>query len=276
MNALHDSLSSTLPPPPAALRTDLEPLVTTVTATYRRLNALYFGRAEIARAGLLPGKVSMLIEGQPGFSALGTLNPSGGLSGMARTYNALNLRVGDTVECVVTGPSQLLVTATRRTVSTPSADDTPEPAADAALKPATESVFLRQRLRPIHIDLFSPENLNRWEPENEPDVYMAFGVLQEYTRFRYCCATSRELLDRLGFQAATKPDAILVNDNTGEYVVAEFKMRSSSFKLNHQPSDVDVLVVWFDDEPDKTKLPPDVLCLRDIAREAAQETINGR
>jgi hypothetical protein len=134
-------------------------------------------------------------------------------------------------------------------------------------------VFQRQRLRPIHIELFSPENLNRWVPENEPDVYMAFGVLQEYTRYRYCCATSKRLLDLLGFQADTKPDAVLVDDNTGEYVVAEFKMRSSAYCENHKPGDVDVLIVWEHDSDESDKLPPHVLSLREIAREAAQELI---
>jgi hypothetical protein len=45
--------------------------------------------------------------------------------------------------------------------------------------------------------------------------------------------------------------------------------------LNHQPGDVDVLIVWDHDEPDTTKLPPEVVSFRDIARAAAQELIRG-
>lgn len=268
---MSDIHTDTTSPSPIAASAETHQLVTTVTASYKKLNALYFGRAEIERVCLKPGKVSLLIDSQPGFSALGTLSPAGGLTGMARTYNELKLQVGDSVEFAVTGPSQLLATATHRGATTPE-----EAAIPAVVVTPVESVFLRQRLRPIHIELFSPENLNRWEPENEPDIYMAFGVLQEYTQFRYCCATSKQLLDRLGFKADSKPDAILINANNDEYVVAEFKMRSSSFKGNHKSSDVDVLIVWFDDETDKQQLPPDVLCLRDIAREVAQETINSR
>lgn len=242
-----------------------------VTAGYKKLYVLYFGRLAIIEPGLSPGKVSLLIHDKPGFSAQGTLSASGALSGMARAYNELNIQVGDIVECEVTSANQVLVTGVMR--GAPYVVETPRTSDSTAV--AAESVFQRQRLKSIHIELFSPENLNRWEPENEPDIYMAFGVLQEYTRFRYCCATSRQLLDKLGFKADTKPDAILVNDGTSEYVVAEFKMQSSSFDGNHKPSDVDVLIVWDDDERDRSKLPPDVLCLREIAREAAQEIIKG-
>jgi hypothetical protein len=73
--------------------------------------------------------------------------------------------------------------------------------------------------------------------------------------------------------ADTKPDAVLVDDETSEYLVAEFKMRSSAFALNHQPDDVDVLIVWEDDERDRSRLPRAVVSLRDIARTAAKELI---
>jgi hypothetical protein len=48
-------------------------------------------------------------------------------------------------------------------------------------------------------------------------------------------------------------------------------MKSSSFKLNHAATDIDVLVVWEDDVEDATdrkKLPRIVISLRDIAKSA--------
>jgi len=58
-----------------------------------------------------------------------------------------------------------------------------------------------------------------------------------------------------------------------EYLVAEFKMSSSAFTSNHNKEDIDVLVVWDDDESERTRLPDHVRCLRDIARSAAMEII---
>ena len=113
-----------------------------------------------------------------------------------------------------------------------------------------------------------PENLNDWEPQTEPDVYLVFGVLQKYTEFRYCCGASKALLDKLGakYEEAAKPDAILIEAITGRYLMAEWKKYSSDFQKNHDKNDVDVLVCWLDNENDKGKLPPRVLALQDIAR----------
>ena len=196
---------------------------------------------------------------------------------MVKLYAALSLKAGDTVVAEVVNAAQIQVIEVRRASGGTALVSEPVTLSDpgSGHAPVAESVFVRQRLKPLHIELFSPENLNRWEPETETDVYMAFGVLQEYTRFRYCCGASKALLDRLGFKANAKPDAILVKEDTGEYTMTEFKMQSSAFALNHQPGDVDVLIVWDHDEPDTTKLPPEVVSLRDIARAAAQELIRG-
>ncbi|MDZ7790392.1 MAG: hypothetical protein U5L08_07875 [Xanthomonadales bacterium] len=66
----------------------------------------------------------------------------------------------------------------------------------------------------------------------------------------------------------------LIHRDTGEYIMAEWKMRSTAFKRNHSPEDVDVLVCWIDDEGDRGNLPRDVLDLREIARLAASEAIS--
>jgi hypothetical protein len=247
---------------------------TEITPTYLRLYILNLGRDSVSTGRIARiSKVSAFIKSSPGVSAQGSVSIHGGVSGMSRIYKALNLASGDMIQYEIDSPNQITIVSVRKAgvttaASTPPQSITPPP-------PTKDSVFVRQKLRPLHIELFTPENLNRWEPENEPDVYMAFGVLQEYTNYRYCCATSKSLLDRLGFTAGTKPDAILVAEDTGEYLIAEFKMKSSDFSKNHKSGDVDVLVVWEADETDSSKLPLAVLPLREISKTAAQELISG-
>jgi len=76
---------------------------------------------------------------------------------------------------------------------------------------------------------------------------------------------------------AAKPDAILIDLVTDEYLMAEWKMKSSAFMLNHSPNDVDVdvLVCWHDDETDRAEVPWRVISHREVARTAAGKTING-
>jgi hypothetical protein len=243
-----------------------------VTPGYRALFAFYFGTPAIRAAGLAPGRYTVTVRSRPELAAEGNMNANGALTGMSPLYRGLALRDGDVIEAEESGPMALAITGVQRRGLPEHASPAP-PHASSDSPEAIRPVFQRQQLRALHIEMFSPENLNRWEPATETDVYMAFGVLQEYTRHRYCCATSQALLDRLGFNAPTKPDAILIDNDTREYLVAEFKMRSSAFALNHRPEDVDVLVVWEDDVADKAGLPREVVCLREIARQAAQELI---
>ena len=245
-----------------------------ITSGYARIFTFYFGAADMRAAGLSPGRVVVTVRENPSLTAEGNLNTNGALSGMSPLYRGLSLQDGDMIEAEPAGATAIVVTGIIRSggyrdVDLPTLPE--ENSAQGSIRP----VFQRQQLRALHIEVFSPENLNRWEPSTETDVYMAFGVLQEYTRHRYCCATSQALLDRLGFEAPTKPDAILVDNDTREYLVAEFKMRSSAFALNHKPEDVDVLVVWDDDAKDRLALPREVVSLREIARQAAQELIRG-
>jgi hypothetical protein len=152
----------------------------------------------------------------------------------------------------------------------------PVPAPSPSLEKT--GAFTRHRFRHLHIEAFEPTNLANWEPETETDVHMAFGVLQDATDYRYCCGVSDALLSRLdpefasrwkGETKRTKPDAILIFVPSDEYCLAEWKMRSSDFKRNHAPDDVDVLVCWEDDEPDRTTVPEVVLALKQVARTVA-------
>lgn len=88
------------------------------------------------------------------------------------------------------------------------------------------------------------------------------------------CA-SKAVLDKLGatYEGTAKPDAILIDRLSDEYIMAEWKKYSSEFKDNHQPEDVDLLVCWTDNEKDRNKLPAKVLALHTIAKTAAETTL---
>ena len=69
----------------------------------------------------------------------------------------------------------------------------------------------------------------------------------------------------------TKPDAVLIERATGQYLIAEFKMTAKEFTLNHSRDDIDVLVCWDNNETDLTGLPPVVLGLRSLLEKAVKE-----
>lgn len=237
-----------------------------ITPSYVSLRSLYLGTEAMKHEHLEPGMVTALLEDDDDFAIEGKLNPQGYLSGMAKLYRRLTLKAGMELAFDVNDDGNLIITP-------------PEPlpdegdAVELEPPPKAETVFARMGLKRIHIEPFRPENLDNWEPENETDVYMAFGVLQEFTDFQYCCATSKALLDRLGAlyqdEGAAKPDAILIDRTTDEYLMAEWKKFSSDYKSNHGPQDVDVLVCWHDNEKDRTVLPPRVLALHGVAKTAA-------
>jgi len=232
---------------------------TTIKESYLELRSIYI----VKEAGLEPGKITVLIEGQPDFSAEGKLNSQGILSGMAKLYKKLSLKVEAKLKFSVTNDKNLLIEPPPLELPIPTS---PEP-------PPVQTVFEAKNLRYIHIEPFRPENLDNWEPENETDVYLAFGVLQDYTDYQYCCAASQALLNKLGakYENSSKPDAILIDRASDQYLMAEWKKLSSDFKSNHKPEDVDVLVCWIDDETERGSLPKHVLALHSVAKKAAQE-----
>ncbi len=134
-----------------------------------------------------------------------------------------------------------------------------------------KTVFQRQQLRHLHVEPFTFGNLRSWTPHTEADVYMVFGVLSEYTDYRYCCGASKALLQKLGYKADTKPDAILIDRTTDEYLMAEFKVNSKEFASNHKPEDVDVLICWEHDGGANEKLPKRVVALRTLLEQAIQD-----
>lgn len=237
---------------------------TKIKDSYVTLRSLYLGVDAVKENQLVSGdRLTVVVEDSPEVWAQGMLNPGHGVSGMAKLYTALRLKTGDTLTFKVAQPGGPIVVI-------PSASPVSPPAAAAP----GETVFKRMNLKHLHIEPFRPENLFNWEPENETDIYLALGVLQEYTDFEYCCATSQALLDSLGATHSSKPDAILIDRNTGEYLVAEMKKYASAFKSNHSVEDVDVLVCWVDDETERSKVPARIVVLSKVARVASAQRLD--
>ena len=238
-----------------------------VRQSYIELRGLNLGTAFIREAQLQPGqKLPMLVEGLDPGQTSGTLDKSGFVGGLAILYRGYDLKAEDTVSVEWDGTVLRLAPRDKSKITDVAASGN----SDGQMV-GPDHVFERNQLRHIHIAPFSPGNLESWLPHSEPDVYLVFGRLSELTDYRYCCGASKELLQSLGYKSATKPDAILIDAATGQYLMAEFKMLSKDFKTNHGPTDVDVLVCWVDDETDKKRLPKRVLELKSLIDRAIQE-----
>lgn len=238
----------------------------TIKRSYSELRSLYIGVDGRKHSNYRTGKVTVFLANDAGFSIEGTLNSAGYLSGMAKLYKKLNLLEGTEVKYSILEDGSIKIL---------SPEIAPEP---VITRGSTEikTVFQAKQLKHIHIEPFRPESLNTWEPETETDIYLAFGVLQQFTDYQYCCGASKALLTKLGalYDDSSRPDAILISRITDEYMMAEWKKYSSDFKLNHKADDVDVLVCWLDDELDRPSLPRTVLALHNVAKVAATTAID--
>ncbi len=244
----------------------------TGTATVRRsyidLRGLNLGTDFLRETDVTPGqKLGIAIEGLPEVEAEGTINGQGFIGGLAVLYREFELREGDRIGVSYDGTSVVLSPPPDRVRVARGVDTEAAPGVVEYVP-----VFDRDRLRHVHIERFAPGNLRRWVPQSEPDVYMVFGVLAEKTDYRYCCGVNSQLLQRLGYSTErTKPDAILMDAASGQYMMAEFKMYSKDFSFNHKPEDVDVLVCWIHDEKDLARLPQMVLELKGLLLKALEE-----
>jgi hypothetical protein len=90
--------------------------------------------------------------------------------------------------------------------------------------------------------------------------------------YEYCSGTDVELLRDLNFpvDAHEKPDCIVVDKATGDYLIAEFKIKSSRFKANHNAEAIGLLFCWDHDAPPGSELP-EVVCLYDVLIAAINE-----
>lgn len=233
-------------------------------------------------------KYPILIRNLADGGASGTLQKTYVITGLAKLYRNFKLKpeidqvfiefVDGTV--VIIPPAHVVSEAPE--AEPPKQDDPGQPAESKPLEnpPVAHTVFARQQLKHIHIPEFAPANLFGWSPETEVDVFLVFGKLAELTDYRYCCGASKGLLDKLGYKAQPKiiagseknpkPDSILIDRATDEYLVSEFKMNSADFKGNHSKEDVDVLICWIDDETDRSVLPNKVLSLKTLRENAVK------
>lgn len=238
-----------------------------ITDNYVKMRFVSIGREFSSRNNLQPGQqysiriVDETVEEV--FETRGTLTKSYILGGLSILYRNYELITGDEINIEYNG-SRVLITppkdkkkcaVTYPAIMLDSGDET--------IKEQTCSVFDRKCLKHIHIESFAERNFREWTPKTEADVYLVFGAISEFTDYKYCCGTSADLLKKLGYDYSetSKPDAILIDRATDEYLISEFKMKSSGFKSNHKKEDIDVLICWVDDETDRDLLPNNVLCL---------------
>ncbi len=226
--------------------------------SYVQLRSIYLGSEAIENNEISPGTVYVSIKDDDEFYVEGTINQQGYLTGMTKLYKRLKLTEGSTITFSVLDNESIVVESSENKKTQTEEFSSEE----------KQTVFDKNSFKYIHIETFRPENLKIWKPETETDVYLAFGVLQEYTDYQYCCGASSSLLKRLGanYDESSKPDAILIDRITNQYLMAEWKKFSSEFKTNHKPDDVDVLVCWEDNELDKSKLPQKIVELKLTAK----------
>ena len=223
---------------------------------YKTLNSINLGREFVTDNKLVPGKrYSILIEGSD-TESYGTLQHSGVIGGFAALYrNFPDLQAGTEIEVEYDG--------TRLRVSVPDAE--PKiPATDE--EEGQKYVLDVKEAHRVHIEPYAPGSLNTWEPKGEPDVYMVFGRLAEYTKYRYCCAASTEILRKFGIDISPTPDAVLIEEGSDRYLIAEFEVASKKFKQHdHKKEDVDILVCWVKSHPpEEDHEYPRLLVLKDL------------
>jgi hypothetical protein len=249
---------------------------TTIRNSHIELYAIYlpteFVRANEIQIGI---KYDIKIEGLESPDATGTMTQSYMLGGLSKLYRFYSLEDGDQIsidfqdDVIIIEPPKNKIKGGAPSPAVEPSDGAASNQADGSVTP---TVFERKKLKHIHIPEFAPANLHGCNPETETDVFLVFGRLSENTDYRYCCGCSKDLLDKLGYAAkpmgadkpGAKPDAFLIDRATDEYLIAEFKIYSSDFTLNHHAEDVDVLVCWLHDEKDHSKLPERVLALKDL------------
>lgn len=233
-----------------------------LSRSYKEISSLNLGADFVREANLAAGKTyPITVEGMDDVELSGTLQRTGLIGGLAAMYRHFpHLPPNAEFEVSFDGTTIHIQ---------PPGTPTPLPPVDAA---ASQSNYVldRKDARRIHILPYDPASLNTWEPKGEPDVYMVFGRLAQFTEYRYCCASSKEVLNKFGIDIDPKPDAILVEEGTDRYIISEFEVVSSSFlKHGHKKDDIDLIVCWKDDETDpiaRDKLPK-VLALHKLLQD---------
>jgi hypothetical protein len=235
-----------------------------VTESAKSLSSLSLGSEFVRNNKLETGKTySLLVEGVQSSELRGTLQTTTLIGGLAAMYRAYpGLKPDDEVEVEALGNSLKF--------TPPGVIASPTPPDSDATK--SEYALERMRARSIFVEPYEPGAINRWEPKSETDVYMVYGRVAQFTPYRFCCATSMEILNKFGIKIEPKPDALLIESGTDRYLIAEFEVRASTFLVHgHKKDDIDVLVCWRNDIPDRSSELPKVLCLEELIKELIEK-----
>ncbi len=227
-----------------------------ISETYLSNGSLYLG-INVTRGELSPGSIIVRSDNIDN-AFIGQLSKNGTVSGLSKMYRALKIKPGVSVEYKAISDSEIILNF------------------DFSCDNASDNASLNW----CHFEPFRVTNFEHWNPTGENDILVAFGALMQFTEYEYCRYTAKDDLHKIGYfdldqrYNPNKPDAIVFNKKTREYLIAEFKIKSSLFKSNHKPNDVAVLFVWEDDEKDRTHLPATVISLKDLAKSTLRNTLN--
>jgi len=234
-----------------------------LSETYKSIYSFPIGIKAI-NSKLNVGPVSIFINNQENVYT-GRLNGNGVISGLSQLFRDKNLESGMAFTYKNNDINSIVLYLN---------DDanlneiTGNPVADSPSK----------KLKWPHNEIFHPDNFKCWIPNNEFDVCFAFGFLHHMTSYSYCCALNNKLISKIEYferisTAKIKPDAVLHDKYSNEYLIAKFALNSSDYKKHHTSNDVDVLIVWRDDEKKRSHLPMQVIELYELSKEAFANTL---
>ena len=234
-----------------------------LSETYKNIYSLPIGMKAINNK-LRVGPVSIFINNRQEIYG-GKLNENGVISGLSQLFREQNLRSGMMFSYENHDVDSILLYLND----------------DSAKNEMTGNQFAdspSKKLKWPHNEICHPDNFKRWSPNSEIDVFFAFGLLHYMTNYSYCCALTNEVIAQIEYfdrisTAKRKPDAILHNKHTNHYLIAKFESNSSDYKKRHNPNDVDVLIVWRDNETNRSHLPMQVVELYSLAKEVSANTL---
>lgn len=229
-----------------------------LTETYKNIYSLPIGMKAINHR-LNVGPVTITIKNHNKFYN-GTLNVNGVISGLSQMFHEFNLESGMGFTYKNHEMNAIQLAFERDMTSSDSGylfTDSPS-----------------AKLTWHHHEIASSDNCHRWQPIDGLDVCYAFGLLHDKTEYSYCRSFSEADLEAMAYfkkipTASRKPDAILHHQPSNRYLIAKFESHSSDYKKHGSSNDVDVLVVWIDDEKDRSCLPKHVVALYPLAKQAA-------
>ncbi len=197
------------------------PIPTTIKQSHIALRGVYLPAAFIAAHNLkAKQEYPLRVQGLDATDLSGTLTTANFIGGLARMYRVFDVKLDDTIELDFADGTIILTPP-----ATPPVPAGPLAIAVAPQSPADETVFGRNNLKHLLIEPFRHASIKTWTPRTETDVYLVFGTLSDYqlTDYRYCCGASKELLAQLGYISESKPDAIVIDRATNQYLMASSK-----------------------------------------------------